>query len=78
LLFHERKVLFTPEIYSPFLFLPSKHIVMYFASGKMTSIGEKATLPAKETTLTVNRPESLRVWSSGCKMRHMKTITKVI
>jgi len=71
-------VLFTPEIYSPFLFLPSKHIVMYFASGKMTSIGEKATLPAKETTLTVNRPESLRVWSSGCKMRHMKTITKVI
>lgn len=55
----------------------SKYIVMYFARGKMTSRGEKATLPAKETTLTVKRPELIKAWSSGCKMRHMKTITKV-
>lgn len=43
----------------------------------MTSTEEKATWPAKETTLTMNKPELIRAQNSGCKMRHKKTITKV-
>lgn len=81
LLLHESKVLFTPKSFSPPPPTPrpscsfqSKYI--YFASGKMTSVGEKATLPAKEAILMVNRPELLRALVVAAKWDTWKLLER--